>query len=153
MLAKHKFSSFLHLICSSKMNKWKCRHSLTGARLGETYKIPNFYKIFRLHFYNLVLSRQLLLLKTMLIVRIGEFRKQFEIYFLMFKKKLMVWWSLQIFKTDKKWEELFPNKEEAEILDVMKCFRISFEDCLKLKKLNCKFFSTKFKWNESWSKI
>jgi len=72
MLTRHKSPWLPDLNLTSKMKQWKCRHSLTGARLGETYKIPNFYKICWLHFYILVVSRQLRLLKTMLIVRIGE---------------------------------------------------------------------------------
>ena len=98
MLTRHKSPWLPFLNLTSKMKQWKCRHSLTGARLGETYKIPNFYKIFRLHFYNLVLSRQLLLLKTMLIVWIGEFRKQLEIYFLTLKKNS---WFDEVFKFSK----------------------------------------------------
>ena len=94
MLTRHKSPWLPDLNLTSKMKQWKCRHSLTGARLGETYKIPNFYKIFRLHFYILVVSRQLRLLKTMLIVRIGE--KTSEFTFCCLKKN---WWFDEVFKS------------------------------------------------------
>jgi hypothetical protein len=81
MLAEHKFSGFLHLICASKMNQWKCRHNLTGARFGETCKCRIFTKFSAvfLHFGSFTTIR---FVENN--VNCSNWRKNFEIYFLTF---------------------------------------------------------------------